>query len=318
MHRSFRKKLDKATGVSEFVIAVNVDIRGFSNWSLSVDSAQTALFIKKVYAKLIDQYFSEASFFKPTGDGLLVILGFDEDRVDQAVQKVIGDSISIVESFSTLCEDEPVVNFPVPENVGIGISRGPASRLLSGGVTLDYSGRVLNLASRLMDLARPRGVVFDTQLGFDLLPKELKRKFRKQKVYLSGVSPRQSIEVQCWPKALQIPAVNLSPIGKPTWEHVEHSCTRDDFGGEEDFVIGLPGHPPDPRTLRCEVKHDSVTDSGKRSSAYSTTFTIPVKYLDAAGDAKACFDQKHLLEQLEEAGVGPKWPIDLKISYRSS
>jgi hypothetical protein len=53
MHRDFRALLDEARGISEFVFAVNVDIRGFSDWSLTVDSAQTAIFVKKIYAKLI-------------------------------------------------------------------------------------------------------------------------------------------------------------------------------------------------------------------------------------------------------------------------
>ena len=54
----------------------------------------------------------------------------------------------------------------------IGISRGTVCRLVSKGKTLDYSGRVVNLASRLMDDARPSGVVFDASVGIDLLSEE--------------------------------------------------------------------------------------------------------------------------------------------------
>ena len=81
MHREFRELLEKATGFSEFVVAINVDIRGFSPFSKTVESPEVAMFIKRVYMKLIDEYFSNASFFKPTGDGLLVILPYTEENL---------------------------------------------------------------------------------------------------------------------------------------------------------------------------------------------------------------------------------------------
>ena len=318
MHRTFRKKLDKAKGVSEFVIALNIDIRGFSDWSLEVDSAQTALFIKKVYAKLIDEYFADAAFFKPTGDGLLVVLNFEEEQVGAAVENVVRAAMAIVDGFESLCADEPVVNFPVPTDVGIGISRGPASRLRSGVLTLDYSGRVLNLASRLMDLARPRGVVFDSQLGFGILDPKLQSEFQSHEVYLRGVAPRTPIEIQCWPSSIEPPAANQSPIGQPHWEHVEHSCLRQDFSYGESFAVILPNHPPDPTTLRCEVVHDRVTPSGRRSKVYDTSFVLPLQYVDAGGRPEAHINEKELLESLEEVGVGPKWPVRIRVSYRSA
>lgn len=317
MHRDFRKRLDGAKGVSEFVIALNLDIRGFSKWSLEVDSAQTALFIKKVYAKLIDQYFAEAAFFKPTGDGLLVIFNFDEERVGEAVREVVENARQIVVEFERLCADEPAVNFPVPPNVGIGISRGAASRLLSGRYTLDYSGRVLNLASRLMDVARPKGIVFDSRLGVELLTPEVRNSFTPHHVYLPGVAPREPIEVQCWPE-VEIPLPYLSPVGQPQWEHVEHEAPRKDFDGIEHFQLDLPNHPPDPSTLRCQVVHDQVTPTGRRSTSYVRTFTIPVEYVDAGGQAEAWFQLRDLQEELDEGGVKGTWPVTVKVSYRVS
>jgi class 3 adenylate cyclase len=318
MHRDFRKRLDEAKGVSEFVIAVNLDIRGFSKWSLEVDSAQTVLFIKKVYARLIDRYFADAAFFKPTGDGLLVILSFEEDRVGETVKRVVSDAMKIVTEFDGLCADEPVVNFAVPPYLGVGISRGAASRLVSGKYTLDYSGRVLNLASRLMDLARPKGVVFDSRLGVDLLSPGMKSKFASHEVYLPGVAARTPVEVQCWPPGIEIPAVNLSPIGKPKWEHVEHEAPRKKYEGVEHFALDLPSHPPDPTTLRCDVVHDQPTQSGRRSTSYTQTFEIPVEYVDAAGQPEAQFRVEDLEKELDAAEVKPNWPVRVRMSYRIS
>jgi len=319
MHRAFREKLDSAKGVSEFVIALNIDIRGFSDWSLEVDSAQTALYIKKLYAKLIDKYFAEAAFVKPTGDGLLVVLNFEEEQVADAVAEVVRNSIEIVRTFGSLCDNEPAINFDVPKDVGIGISRGAASRLTSDDLTLDYSGRVLNLASRLMDIARPKGVVFDSQLGVQLLPKELKSKFKARKIYLKGVAPRTPLDIRCWPKSIQPPPVNLSPIGEPRWEHVEYPMTVSDLDEEDAiFALDLPSHPPDPATLTCEVSHDAVTPKGARSAAFLTQLDVPVKYIDAAGNAQASLDQSELAQRLKEGGVGAKWPVLIKVSYRTA
>lgn len=51
MHKVFLEKLNDAIGESKFVIAVNVDVRNFSTFSKSVDSAEASLFIKKYFRK---------------------------------------------------------------------------------------------------------------------------------------------------------------------------------------------------------------------------------------------------------------------------
>lgn len=317
MHRYFRDHLDGAKGVSEFVIALNIDIRGFSEWSLEVDSAQTALFIKKIYAKIIDEYFGDAAFVKPTGDGLLVVLGFDEGDVAEAVTTTVENSIAIVKGFGALCVDEPAINYGVPSDVGIGISRGAASRLAAEDVTLDYSGRVLNLASRLMDLARPKGVVFDDHLGFKLLPKNLRSKFRRHDVYLKGVSARSPLRIHCWPKAIEPPRANLFPVGDPQWEHLEEIETCSGLEGQQgSYIMDLANHPPDPSTLTCEIKHDQVTPSGKRSKIYETSSLFPVEYVDRAGIPQAHIDQALLATFLKKSGVGARWPVVIRVSYR--
>ena len=87
MHRIFRKALDSATGVSRFVIAVIVDIRGFSAFSQTRESPDTAMFIKRVYMKLVDSYFNFASFYKSTGDGLLLTIPFNESNLKEMAQR---------------------------------------------------------------------------------------------------------------------------------------------------------------------------------------------------------------------------------------
>ena len=57
MHTQFRGHLENAKGQSEFIIAVNLDIRGFSSFSKNVESPDVAMYIKRIYMKLIDNYF---------------------------------------------------------------------------------------------------------------------------------------------------------------------------------------------------------------------------------------------------------------------
>ena len=69
MHTIFKESLKNAIGVAKFVIAINIDVRGFSSFSKQVESPESALFIKKIFLKIINKYFNTASFFKSTGDG---------------------------------------------------------------------------------------------------------------------------------------------------------------------------------------------------------------------------------------------------------
>jgi hypothetical protein len=83
--RLLRKLLNKGVSfTSEFVIAVNADIRGFTSFNETSDSKEAALFISKVYKKLISEYFPK-NFFKLTGDGLLVVVPCHEKQKTNVV-----------------------------------------------------------------------------------------------------------------------------------------------------------------------------------------------------------------------------------------
>ena len=69
---ALRDLLAESQGRSEFVIVVVTDVRGFSAFSKRHESTDIAMFIKRFYMRLIDDYFSKASFFKTKGDGLLL------------------------------------------------------------------------------------------------------------------------------------------------------------------------------------------------------------------------------------------------------
>jgi hypothetical protein len=56
MHRKLKRLLHNATGRSEHIMVVNLDIRGFTPFCQAQDSLNVATYIKKVYMKILDEY----------------------------------------------------------------------------------------------------------------------------------------------------------------------------------------------------------------------------------------------------------------------
>lgn len=191
----FRKLLDGVEGTSEFIVAVILDIRGFSSFAMKVESVQTTAFLKRVYKEMIDRFFSTASFIKPTGDGLLLAFPYTEANVKQVATTVINSCMNCVTEFAILSQEDEMINFSTPDKIGIGICRGAATRVTSNGMIIDYSGRPFNIASRLMELARPGGIVIDESFKSTLIPSDVMDKFATASVYLKGISDNQLIRV---------------------------------------------------------------------------------------------------------------------------
>lgn len=220
MHREFRRLLQDAKGFSQQIVAINLDIRGFTPFCEKRESFDVAAYISLVYMKIIDRYFSYANFYKPTGDGLLVIV-LCEKKVEETVNKTIESCLKLLEDFCSLCEGEELIYFRTPDKIGIGLARGSACCIVSEDKILDYSGRMLNLASRLMDIARPSGIVFDSSLGFNLLSKEKKALFSEETVYVRGIAEEKPIRVYRTKTYTLIPDFHKNPIKEPRWHRQE-------------------------------------------------------------------------------------------------
>jgi class 3 adenylate cyclase len=317
MHREFRRLLEGAKGVSEFPIALNVDIRGFSKWS--GDSAESGLFIKKVYIRLIDEFFQDASFYKATGDGLLVIFPVNENDPQTSVRNIVSRSLKIVEKFASLTADDPMINFKTPGAVGIGLARGPASRLVSGRRTLDYSGATLNLASRLMDLARPKGVILDGQFGFDLLTPSVAKKFKSERVYLKGVAPNSGSNIYYTSDWTEIPASAKQPLDVNKWGEGVFKALRkeaDEIHGNR--IIYLNSHPKNSDELRCYVIHDAPTKSGQRSKKDWVSLDLPSSAFNFEETSKGPtvkVEMAAVHRALEKLGAGPSFPVEVRVEF---
>ena len=316
MHREFRELLEKATGSSEHVVVVNVDIRGFSSFCKLVDSSDVAMFIKRIYMKLIDNYFSNVSFFKPTGDGLLIIIPYTEENLDKVVINTIKTCSEVLVDFGSFCANDPMINFEVPGRVGIGLSRGSACCLLSGDKILDYSGRVLNLASRLMDLARPSGVVFDANFGIELLPDKVIKLFAKESVYLKGIAEREPIDIYYTKGDTHISPLNKQPIEEIKWKIKKDTKTLEDIKAfSPRFGYDLPSKPIDPDQIKVKITHPLVVKGKKREGKQFTFYFSNFEYYLEAGKQGVRIESDALAKRLEKNGVKDRWDVNIEIMY---
>lgn len=217
MGTELRKLLENAKGTAEHIIAIVLDIRGFTPFCQTNESWDVANFIKRVYIRVIDDYFPRASFYKPTGDGLLIVLPYKEESRKDLMVTTTKNCLSLLRDFGKLCEGDDMINFSTPDKIGIGMSRGTACCITSGGTIVDYSGKVINLASRLNDFARPGGIVFDSSLGIALLPKKLQELFLPEKVYVRGIAEDKPITIYFTKQYTLIPSSRKQPLKEPEW-----------------------------------------------------------------------------------------------------
>lgn len=257
-----RTLLEKATGKSEHVIVVNVDVRGFSTFCENVgESANVVLFITEVYKKLLDRYFFEFPFVKPTGDGLLMVLPYEKDTLPNLAFTTMKACAAAHNEFGSLCADNKMINFDVPGKIGIGVSRGAVSRIIANDRTLDYSGAVLNRASRLMNLARPSGIVFDAGFDLELLPSELQHVFSKAQVWLWGIAESVPIDIyysmaygtripEIFTKRLDVRQWATQKMPRITVKQLEKLTARKGSGG---LVYRLRNEPVDSKEIDLSI-----------------------------------------------------------------
>jgi len=314
MHRVFRKALDTASGEERSIIAVIIDIRGFSPFSKKQDSYDIAMFLKRVYVNIIDSYFKFASFYKSTGDGLLLTIPCSASNIGEMAQKTIENCIACHREFGNICSGDHMIYFAVPDKIGIGVARGSACCLISGNKILDYSGRLLNLTSRLTDLARPSGIIIDQNL-IDLLDEDTRNNFKKQDVYLDGIAEATPITVYFIKKFTKIPKRNRQPIAEKRWQHKMDVKPLRDIAKFRRFRYVLESEPTSVEDIKVLITHPKMIGE-KREKKYVTTFVFrDFKYKSQAGVPVVTLDFEKLRKKLEKNQVKKNMKVHIDIAY---
>ena len=315
MKQKLKDQLGSAVGDSRFVVVVFLDIRGFSTFAKLAESSESAVFLKSAYTSIMDDFFNEASFFKPTGDGLLVILDYEEETLREVVQTAIGTSVRLVEAFPTICAEDPMVNFEVPGKLGIGVARGAATRLSSEGEVLDYSGRPLNLAARLMDMARPSGVIFSDALGLGLLDEDLLTQFEAAGVYVRGLAEDEPMSVHYLADRTVIEDIYMRPLHR-THVHAEpvQEKTIRELEQMGSHRFGLSKEPVDRNRIKLVARFPKPTPSGRKSSLLSVTEASGTYGEDADG-SHVRVSMPALARRIKEKGAKSTWKGKLRLEY---
>lgn len=315
MHRLFREALNDARGESKFVIVVIIDIRGFSEFSKRCESPDTAMFIKRVYMKLIDSYFPFASFYKSTGDGLVLTIPFDEENLREMSQRAISSCMDCHSEFGNICEDDPMINFKVPDRVGIAVARGSACCLVSGDKIIDYSGRLLNLTSRLNDLARPSGIVIDGSFDTSLLSDEQRDIFEEANVYLKGIAEDEPMQIYFTKEFTLIPKYNKQPIAAKRWREQTDVKPYRDLLKLSRFRYDLESEPVSPDDIKVTVEHNKVI-GGKVNPNYLVTFNFDdFTYSPVANKPAVNVDFPALCQRLKQTQVKRNMNVTITIAY---
>lgn len=245
-------KFKNANGRSEFVIAAVCDIRGFSAFSKDHEAPDIAMFSKRFYVKLLEEYFADTNFAKATGDGLLLLFRYSEDTLQDVAGSVLRSCLAVVRDFPSMMTDDPMINYSVPDAVGFGIARGTAFCLYADDEVVDYSGQTLNIASRLNEFARPHGVVIDSSFMMSVIPDDIRERFYTDTVYVRGIAEEYPREVFCSGDVV-IPPEAKTSWRKSTLRSVDHVVTAGFVRKmPENISVKLPEEPSS--SIPCSAK----------------------------------------------------------------
>jgi len=211
-----------------------------------------------------------------------------------------------------------MINFRVPQELGIGLSRGAVCRLVSKGKTLDYSGTVINLASRLMNLARPSGVVFDADFGIELLPEKIRNIFAKERVSLLGIAEREPVEIYYSRQyGTRIPLMYKKRFDIREWKTDKRGPLRLEqikLAGSEAVEVRQPlsSEPLDPEQISVKI-YPPKPIAEKRGAArfYFRDF----RYSFEKGEHLAYLDYVKLAKTLQKIGLKDKDQVTIEIRY---
>ncbi|BAQ49586.1 adenylate/guanylate cyclase domain-containing protein [Methylobacterium aquaticum] len=144
-------------------IIVFVDIRGFSQWSREIESHESTLSLIQQFQYIIKKNF-KWPYLKPLGDGAMLvkeITNHSESSIKSEIDQICKMAIKCEKEFHRLTQKlAREYGNPTSMDLGWGVTRGKVIKQVVGDTT-DYLGHNINKASRLCDLARPKGLVID-------------------------------------------------------------------------------------------------------------------------------------------------------------
>ncbi len=333
MHRELAKRLRSARGEDQHAIVVFCDVRGFSKFSNAVrESGQVAALIQAAYRKLLD-WLPDPTFFKLLGDGLMLVYAYDQkmpEKQEKVAWEVIKACQRAVDSFSQVAASVTSVALDhAPNAIGFGLAYGLVYRVHSrawfrrGGVTLDYSGHLLNLAARLQGIADPQGIVLTREFEGFLSQKDLAGMFEPRRVYLKGVAEREPQPI--WATrgiALRPENDKPSPEGHPI-KLPEDSWSPESIRAEAEsgrfLQIALPSRPINRHEVcltawaKAYAKGETELDLRPRMICPNVRFVEHDDLVQTVLEVEA----RVIYEQLDVGRIRQPHRVHYQVAYRS-
>lgn len=228
-------------------------------------------------------------------------------------EKVINSSLACLNDFSNLFSKDPMINFAIPEEIGFGIGRGPACCLYPGEDILDYSGHLLNLTSRLNDLARPGGIVIDGSFLKSVIPENVRELFGEQEVYVRSIAEESPITVFFLKDNVVIPESALAPLNSENWTTQVVTFTvkqlLDNFLSDR-FLWKIPAIKS-PDKVKMTLRYNKRGPKGMYRQLHFTSF----KYVEEGPDVNLSLDSAKMRAVLRAPSLKPNTRITVRISY---
>jgi class 3 adenylate cyclase len=315
-----REQLEKAKGTTQHIIAIFIDIRDFSSFCKERgDPKEIATYITHVYKKVIDKYFHNAVFLKLTGDGLFIVIPCRSKSLKQVLSRTVGACLKLNEDFPKLCEDEPLINFKTPDKLGIGMTRGNAYCISCDGTIMDYSGNVINLAARLMDVARPSGIVIGGEFGIELLPSEIQSFFQEDKICVRGITD-QPMPVYLTKRFTVIPPRLRQPLKEPQWQTQKIGVSFKEIKsfarkGSKRRRITLKKLPLDERQISVYYYYYDKPKKKHRIGVFSDTSSRGITSYCTGGKFGVKIEYEQVIRAMTRAGAKGKDKIFFEVRY---
>jgi hypothetical protein len=153
-----------------------------------------------------------------------------------------------------------------------------------------------------MDLARPRGVVFDDTLGIQLLRADVAKRFQPEQVYIKGLAEREPLRIHYTKERTQILNSSKQPLDQIRWEEQRDTVTLSSMRTREIFRIPLIKHSSDPAAIRLQFEFQELDTTGKQTGLLTVVHSDSddFKYVSEAGKS---FCKSIILRLFRHSGV---------------
>jgi class 3 adenylate cyclase len=168
-----------------YTIAMFFDLRGSTRWADEVMAGDFDC-IRDFIDALREWVVNEASkppqvcptFVKFLGDGFMCIWEVEKDSLTKHANAVIELACDLSVRYPSWAKEiKAVLPWKPPDGIGFGVDVSNAIRLTFENGSDDYLGSPVSLASKMQNMARPRGVVIQERTWRDILDEKLRDRF---------------------------------------------------------------------------------------------------------------------------------------------